>query len=78
MEGGEEGRARDGVERAVEEEVFTGLWLAVASAHESCGFEMRLVGPEVASAGPKLCEERRLAARECRVEAGGRDREERW
>ena len=50
--------------------MFAGFRLAAASAHESFGFEMRLVRAEVASAGPKPCEERRLAARECRVEAG--------
>jgi hypothetical protein len=50
--------------------VFLGFWLTAASAHESIGFEMRLVGAEVASAGPQLCEESRLAARERRVVAG--------
>lgn len=41
---------RDGVERAVEEEVFTGFRLAAASAEELFGFEVRLVGVKVASA----------------------------
>ena len=59
-EGGKEGCTRGGIERAVEEEVFSGFWLTAASAHESIGFEMRLVGAEVASAGPQLCEESQL------------------
>jgi hypothetical protein len=51
-EGRKESRTRGGVERAVEEEVFSGFWLTAASAHESFGFEMRLICAEVASAGP--------------------------
>jgi hypothetical protein len=34
-EGRKESRTRGGVERAVEEEVFSGFWLTAASAHHS-------------------------------------------
>jgi hypothetical protein len=44
--------------------VYSGFWLAAASAHESFGFETRLVCAEVARAGAKSREERRLTARE--------------
>ena len=50
-ERGLEGGAWDGVEGAVEEEVFLGLRLSAASTHQSLGFEVRLVGAKVASAG---------------------------
>jgi hypothetical protein len=73
LEGGGESRKRGGVERAVEEEVFSGFWLITASAHESFGFEMRLVCAEIASAGARSREERRLAARERGVERGERE-----
>ena len=46
-EGREEGRARDGVERAMEEAEFSGFRLAAASAKEPFGFKWRLVGAEV-------------------------------
>ena len=32
--------------------MFLGFWLTAASAHESFGFEVRLICAEVASAGP--------------------------
>ena len=69
-ERGKEGCARSGVERAVEEEMFSGFWLPAASAKEPFGIEMRLVCAEIASAGAKSSEERRLAARERGVETG--------
>ena len=50
--------------------MFAGFRLAAANAHESFGFEMRLVCAEIASAGAKLREERQLAAREQGVETG--------
>ena len=50
--------------------MFTGFRLAAASTHGSFGFEMRLVCAEIASAGAKSREERRLAARERGVETG--------
>ena len=49
-EGGEEGRTRGGVERAVKEEVFAGLRLAITRAEEPFRFEVRPVGAEIASA----------------------------
>ena len=61
MEGGEEGCATGGVERAMQEEVLAGFWLAAAGAHESIGVEMRIVGAEIASAGAQPCEDGRLA-----------------
>lgn len=50
-ERGQEGGARDGIEGEVEEEVFSGSQLSTASANQSFGFEVRLVGAKVASIG---------------------------
>jgi hypothetical protein len=68
-EGGEKGGARWGVERAVEEEMFSRLGFAAASAEEVVGFEVRLVGAEVTGASAASSEQGQLAAREQRVEA---------
>ena len=68
-EGGKKGGAWCGVEWAVEEEMFSSLWLAAASAKEAFGLEVRLVSAEVTGAGAESSEQGRLAARERRVEA---------
>ena len=54
------------------EEVFSGFRLAAASAQKPFGFEVRLVGAEVASAGRKPSEQRRLAAPAGRDQQGCR------
>ena len=38
---------QNGIERVVEKEMLTGLWLAAACAKKSFQFELRLVGTEV-------------------------------
>ena len=55
--GGKKGGARCGVERAVEEEMFSGFDFAAAGAQESLGFEVRLVGAEVAGASAESSEQ---------------------
>ena len=54
----------------MEEELCARLGFAAAGAQEFSRFEMRLVAGEIASAGPKLCEESQLATWEYRVKAG--------
>ena len=49
--------------------MLSSLGFATAGAEDLFGFKVRLVGAEVASAGPQPCEESRLAAREREVEA---------
>ena len=48
MEGGEKCSARNGVERAVEKEVFAGLRFAAARAEESIRVKVCFVGAEIA------------------------------
>ena len=56
-QGGKKGGARCCVERAVEEEMFLILDFAAAGAQESFGFEVRLVGAEVAGARAESSEQ---------------------
>ena len=60
LEGREEDGTLEGIEGAVEEEMCARLGFAAAGAQEFSGFEVRLVASEIASAGPKLCEECQL------------------
>ena len=52
---------RDGVERAVEEEVFSQLRFATASAEELFRFKVRPAGAGIASVCAKLSEQNQLA-----------------